>query len=96
MIDLIRKISGQLKDVSANTNLPLIINAVRINDSQFIFFSIVVTMLISVSIAMIISIVKAGTIKESLWQILFYAGGSLISYQIFMIIFGQFFALFVI
>ncbi len=95
IIDLIRKVLGQVSEVSTGSSMiPFAINAVRINDQHFILFSYLALIIIAVATAMIISIIKTGTIKEGYKQLIFYAVATALSYRLFMFIFAQFFALF--
>jgi len=94
LVDLIRRITGQITDVSTSVVLPIAINAVRVNDVHFMWFSTLALVVISVCTAMIISIIKTGTIKEGYKQVIFYATGTVIAYRVFIFIFEYFFALF--
>jgi archaellum biogenesis protein FlaJ (TadC family) len=94
LIDLIRSMLSKVADVSTSTVFPFTINAVRINDQHFIWFSNIALVIIAVATAMITSIIKTGTIKEGYKQLIFYAVATVLSYKLFMLIFAQFFALF--
>jgi Flp pilus assembly protein TadB len=96
LIDLIRKITLELSSVPADSALPFSINAIRMNETGFIWFSVLSVIIISVCIAIIISIVKNGDARSAYKQIFFYAAASLLSYQCFMWVFQVFFSLFLI
>jgi archaellum biogenesis protein FlaJ (TadC family) len=94
LIDLIRSITSNISTTTTSVALPIAINAVRINEVHFSTFSALALILISICTAIIISIIKTGTIKEGYKQVAFYAAATLISYKIFMLLFEYFFALF--
>ena len=94
IINLIRSILGQITTVSSNVVFPIAINAVRINDVHFQWFSAIALVLVSVCTSMIISIIKTGSIKEGYKQVIFFAGGTLIIYKICLILFSYFFSTF--
>jgi pilus assembly protein TadC len=94
MINLIRSITGQISTVSSNVVFPIAINAVRINDVHFQWFSAIALVLVSVCTSMIISIIKTGSIKEGYKQVVFFAGGTLIIYKLCLILFSYFFSTF--
>jgi hypothetical protein len=94
LIDLIRSITSQITGVSTNVVFPIAINAVRINDQHFITFSTIALMIVSICTAMIISIIKTGTVKEGYKQVLLFAVASILSYRLFLFIFHFFFGMF--
>jgi Flp pilus assembly protein TadB len=94
LIDLIRSITSQITGVSTNVVFPIAINAVRINDQHFITFSTIALVIVSICTAMIISIIKTGTIKEGYKQVLLFAAASIISYRLFLFVFHFFFGMF--
>ncbi|KYK24394.1 hypothetical protein AYK26_06870 [Euryarchaeota archaeon SM23-78] len=94
LVNLIKSIINKITLTTTSVTFPIAINAVRVNDLHFTWFSILALALIAISTAMIISIIKTGSIKEGYKQVVFYAGGTILSYYIFMLIFRYFFALF--
>lgn len=94
LINLIKTITGTISEVSSNVVLPISINAVRINNVHFMWFSALALIIMSVCTAMIISIIKTGSIKEGYKQVVLFAAGSIISYRICLTIFQLFFATF--
>jgi len=96
LIDSIRRISKITANIPQNTNLPLTLNTIKINDTHFIVFSTLCVLVIAVSIAFIISVVKTGEAKHAYKQILIYAVLSFVSFQLFMILFKIFFAMFAV
>jgi pilus assembly protein TadC len=96
LIDLIKRISLELSNVPNNVAMPFSINAIRMQESGFIWFSVLSVMLISICISIIISIVKSGDMKSVHKQLILYAALSVISYQFFMWVFSIFFSLFLI
>ena len=94
LISLIKSITGTISEVSANVVLPISINAVRVNNSHFMWFSALALIIMSVCTAMIISIIKTGSIKEGYKQVVLFAACSVISYRICLTIFELFFSMF--
>jgi archaellum biogenesis protein FlaJ (TadC family) len=94
LISLIKSITGQISEVSSSVVFPIAINAVRVNETHFIWFSAIALVLMSACTAMIISIIKTGTIKEGYKQVALFAAGSIIAYRIFMYAFQYFFSMF--
>jgi Flp pilus assembly protein TadB len=94
LIDLIRTMIGRISLMSSNVSLPITVTAVRINTDHFQLFSILALIVMSVCTAMIISVIKTGTIKEGYKQMLFFGVASFISYKIALFIFSYFFAMF--
>jgi len=94
LIDLVRSITGKITDVSTSVVLPIPINAVRVNDAHFLLFSTLALLLISICTAMIISIIKTGSVKDGYKQVIFFAGGSVIAHQGFLFLFKYFFSIF--
>jgi archaellum biogenesis protein FlaJ (TadC family) len=73
LLDLIRSITNKVLVAQTNTILPVSINAVRINDTHFIWFSIAALVIIAMCTGMIISVIKSGEIKGGYKQIFLYA-----------------------
>jgi archaellum biogenesis protein FlaJ (TadC family) len=96
LIELIKRITGELANVPNSTAMPFTINAIRINESHFVIFSVLAVLLVSVCIGIIINVVKTGSAKNAYKQLVIYAVLSYISYQIFMQIFSIFFSLFAV
>jgi Flp pilus assembly protein TadB len=94
LINLIRTMTGKISLMSSNVSLPITVTAVRINTDHFQLFSILALIAMSGCTAMIISIIKTGTIKEGYKQMLFFGVASFISYKIAMVVFSYFFAMF--
>ena len=93
-IDLIRAIINKISLTQTQAVFPIAINMIRINDAHFKWFSIMELIIVAVCTAMIISIIKTGTVKDGYKQLFFYALFSYISYSIFMFLFANFFAMF--
>ena len=81
LIDLIRRISKITSNIQ-NSSLAISLNVVKINDAQFILFSTLCVLVISVSIAFIISVVKTGEAKHAYKQIIIYGVISFLSFQL--------------
>lgn len=94
LIELIKTITGSISEVSGNAVLPIAINAVRVNNTHFMWFSALALIIMAVCTAMIISIIKTGSIKEGYKQVVLFAAGSIISYRICLAIFELFFSMF--
>jgi archaellum biogenesis protein FlaJ (TadC family) len=94
LIDLIRSITNQMTGYSTSAVFPIAINAVRINDQHFILFSTIAVIIVSVCTAMIISIIKTGTIKEGYKQMVLFAVAAFLSYRLSLIVFRIFFGMF--
>ncbi len=93
LVSLIRTLTSEFINVSSSA-LPLTINAIRLNDSHFLWFSSLALIVISLSTAVIVSIAKNGTIKGNYFVLLLYAGASVLAFQGFLWLFGKFFAIF--
>jgi hypothetical protein len=96
LIDLIGRITSEISNVPSDAALPFTINAVLMNKPDFVLFSILSVVMISICIGIVISIVKSGNPFDGYRQIIFYALGSYVSYEIFMFVFRIFFSLFAI
>jgi Flp pilus assembly protein TadB len=94
LINLIRTMTGKISLMSSDVALPISVTAVRINTDHFQIFSILALIVMSACTAMIISIIKTGTIKEGYKQMLFFGAASFVSYKISMFLFSYFFAMF--
>ena len=94
LIDLIRKISDKFLETAGSTYLPIILNPVMINDQHFMWFLVLSLVVVAMVTAMIISIIKNGTVKEGFKQIVIYAVFSYFAFLFFMFLFSNFFALF--
>jgi len=94
LINLLRSITSQVLEVSRDVTIPITINAIRVNDAHFIWFSSIALIIVASSVAIITSIVRTGSAKEGYKTVILYSAGTLISYQIFSFIFAKFFSLF--
>jgi pilus assembly protein TadC len=94
MVDLIRKIINQILSSAGNSTLPFAIFPVRVNDTHFILFASIAIIIISAASAIIISIVKTGSVKGSYKRVFLYPVLALIAFRAFMAIFGIFFGIF--
>ncbi|MBN2459932.1 type II secretion system F family protein [Candidatus Woesearchaeota archaeon] len=94
LIDLIKTMLAKITDVTTNVVLPIALSEVRLNNEHFIWFSALALMIIAVTTAMIVSIIKNGSIKEGYKQMIFYAVATILSYRIFMYLFSYFFQMF--
>jgi pilus assembly protein TadC len=94
VMDLLRSITGEVQQVSTSSMIPLTIHAVRFNDNQFIWFSLLTLGIISITTSFIISHVRSGNATSGWKKTIFYTVGSLAMYGIFMVLFSGFFTLF--
>ncbi|HLP79228.1 MAG TPA: type II secretion system F family protein [Acidobacteriota bacterium] len=94
LIALVRAIINKILSESSGSAMPITLNAVRVNMDQFQLFSILALVAISTTTAMIIAIIRYGSIKEGYKQILLFAGGSYLIYKIALVVLGYFFTLF--
>jgi len=95
MIDLIRSIFAKVTRVST-TSLPMTINTINVNDTHFMWFSMICLIIIAATTAIITSVIQSGTIKEGYKEMILYSAISIVGYKIMMILFDKFFMLFTI
>ncbi len=94
LIDLIRAMFGRITSFSSTGQLPLLIYDIRINDTHLVIFSAMAIGIVSISAAIIDSIIRTGDIKNSTKEIITYPMLSIISYRFFMLVFSIFFGWF--
>jgi archaellum biogenesis protein FlaJ (TadC family) len=93
-INLVKSIINKVSITQTQSVFPISISSIKINDLQFKWFSIGEVIIVATFTAMIISIIKTGTVKEGYKQVFVYALLSYISYTIFIFIFSRFFGMF--
>ena len=94
LIGLIRSIINKILESSSSLSLPFVLNVIRVNDSHFMLFSQLSVAAMAVSCAFIISVVKGGTLREGYKEMFLYLVSSLVSFRIFLLLFGVFFSFF--
>lgn len=94
IIALVRDITTEVMQVTQNSVLPITVNAVRFQNADFIWFSVLAVIIISMSTSFIISYINSGDIKGDTKQLAIYIILSLVSYGFFMLVFRNFFKLF--
>ncbi len=94
LIDLVRTIINRILESTVGFRTPFTLNPIRLNDTHYIWFSVMALTLISLSTAIIISIIRTGTVKLGYKNMILYPITSLISFRIFMFLFSIFFSLF--
>lgn len=96
VIDLIREITTDVIQVTSSGTLPIQLNPVQFSDTQFVWFSALTLLIVSTFSAFITKYVETGTIRGSAKTVSVYVIASLIAYFISMLVFEQFFAVFVV
>ncbi len=94
LINVIRSMIAQVLVVSKESISPISLQPVRIDDFHFKIFSLIALVLMAGSTAAIISVIKTGNVKEGMKSIFLYAVGTLISYQLLLLVFSNFFTIF--
>lgn len=94
VLDLLRDITGRVQEVSQSALIDLSINAVRFDDTHFIWFSVFTLGVISLTTSFIVSHIRNGTPTAEWEKSILYLAGSLAAYAVFMVLFSGFFELF--
>ncbi len=94
VLDLLRGLTTEVQSISQNSVIPLTIHAVRFQDNEFIWFSVLTLAIISTTTSFIISHIRTGRGTANWKRTIFFALASIAAYVGFMVLFSGFFALF--
>lgn len=94
VINLVREITQEVLQVSAQGSLPITLNPVQFNENHFIWFSILALATISTFSSLISTYIEQGSIKGSAKKTLAYNLISIAVYALCLVLFAGFFELF--